>query len=454
MGAGSIQIQALGPQDFHLTANPQITFFKSVYKRHTNFSKEIKRIYFSGGKSPDFGNKDVIAEVQNEGDLLGNVFLEVTIVGTSANSIKRSVAHFSHSLIDKIECKIGGYTIDTHYGRFYQILDEIEGNVNEDNQQHTDDKGGKHVSILRTSDEHQTREHINAYSKLIGNHTLCFGGNQASIDNIGVGTYTKKFYYPLRFWFNKNPGQYLPLVALYKHKLELSFNFAEKNAVIGDINSISMSTKIYGEFYTLDSEEKTRFAQSNHEYIIEQLQLNNNFKSTTTTTTEQDGTYGTYETVQVDYDLNFSHPVKYMTWIVVNEGTQTSNPGEGPCYFISLTNSSLYGSDGNAGSVELLLEGVVREIELPMIYYTRAIPGKLLKAVPILDRIGFYSFALNPLDAEPSGTCNFSKLYNKNIKLKFGNRVQSVLQGKDLYIYAVNYNVLTITSGMAAIRYS
>ena len=454
MGAGTIQIQALGPQDFHLTANPQITFFKSVYKRHTNFSKEIKRIYFSGGKSPDFGSKDVIAEVQNEGDLLGNVFLEVTIVGTSASSIKRSVANFSHSLIDKIECKIGGYTIDTHYGRFYQILDEIEGKINEDNQQHTDDKGGKHVSISRTSDENQSREQVNAYSKLIGNHTLCFGGNQASIDNIDVGTYTKKFYYPLRFWFNKNPGHYLPLVALYKHKLELFFNFAEKNAVIGDINSISMSTKIYGEFYNLDSDEKTRFAQSNHEYIIEQLQLNNNFKSITTTSTEQDGTYGTYETAQVDYDLNFSHPIKYMTWVIVNEGTQTSNPGEGPCYFISLTNSSLYGSDGNGGSVELFLEGVVREIELPMIYYTRAIPGKLLKAVPILDRIGFYSFALNPLEAEPSGTCNFSKLYNKNIKFKFGNRVQSVLQGKDLYIYAVNYNVLTITGGMAAIRYS
>ena len=77
MGAGSIQLAAIGPQDFHLTANPQITFFKSVYKRHTNFSKEVKRIFFNGDQTPNFGLKDVKAEIQKEGDLLGNVFLEI-----------------------------------------------------------------------------------------------------------------------------------------------------------------------------------------------------------------------------------------------------------------------------------------------------------------------------------------------------------------------------------------
>ena len=119
----------------------------------------------------------------------------------------------------------------------------------------------------------------------------------------------------------------------------------------------------------------------------------------------------------MNIDLNFSHPVKYIAWVIVNEGTQGSNKGVGPCYFTSLTESSLYGNDGKSGKVELFIEGVTREIEMPMTYYTRVIPYNTFKSVPLLDRIGVYSFALNPLDGEPSGTCNFSKLYDKNLTI-------------------------------------
>ena len=457
MGAGSIQLAAIGPQDFHLTANPQITFFKSVYKRHTQFSKEVKRIFFNGDKTPNFGLKDVRADIPKEGDLLGNVFLEINITGLGNNSnaeLIRTVANFSNSLVDKIRCEIGGYTIDTHYGRFYQILDEIEGNSQEDNQLQSDaTNGGKYVTIDRGDDTAQNIEVINSYNRLKGNYTLCFNGGQHSNTTTHGSEYTKRFYYPLKFWFNKNPGQYLPMVSLFKHKVSLLFDFAEKNKVIGNADNIttfSMSAKLFGEFYFLDKSEKTRFAQSNHEYIIEQVQLNSNSHITTPIVTSPET-----ETALCDYELYFNHPVKYIAWVVVNEGLAGSNRGQGPCYFVSLTNSSVYGNDGNNGTIELFLEGVTREIEMPMIYYTRYLPSKLLKAVPILDRIGFYSFALNPLDPEPSGTCNFSKLYNKNMKIVFGNmHASTALSGKELYIYAVNYNVLTITNGMAAIRYA
>tara|TARA_B110001469_G_scaffold127611_1_gene149258 strand:+ start:3022 stop:4395 length:1374 start_codon:yes stop_codon:yes gene_type:complete len=457
MGAGSIQLAAIGPQDFHLTANPQITFFKSVYKRHTNFSKEVKRIFFNGAQVPNFGLKDVRANIQKEGDLLGNVFLELNVKGTGVNTdalLTRTVANFSNSLVDKIRCEIGGYTIDTHYGRFYQILDEIEGNANEDNQlQSNSNTGGKYISIDRTDDTSQNIEVINSYNRLKGNYTLCYKGSQNS-NSTGHNTeYIKRFYYPLKFWFNKNPGQYLPIVSLFKHKVSLLFDFAEKNKVIGNstnISNFSMAVKLFGEFYFLDKSEKTRFAQSNHEYIIEQVQLNAKDRIITPIVSGADTV-----TSLTDYELYFNHPVKYITWVIVNEGTAGSNQGQGPCYFVSLTNSSAYGDDGNNGTVELFLEGVTREIEMPMIYYTRYLPSKLLKAVPVLDRIGFYSFALNPLDPEPSGTCNFSKLYNKNMKMVFGNmHGSSALSQKDLYIYAVNYNVLTITNGMAAVRYA
>ena len=147
MGAGLIQLSAIGPQDFHLTANPQITFFKTVYKRHTNFSKEVKRIFFMGESSPGFGSKDLRAIVRNEGDLLGKVFLEIQVTAT-CSSETYTVSNFSNSLLEKVVCKIGSDTIDTQYGRFYQILDELEGNCHPNTQNISDSTAEDYIQIL------------------------------------------------------------------------------------------------------------------------------------------------------------------------------------------------------------------------------------------------------------------------------------------------------------------
>ena len=452
MGAGLIQIAAIGPQDFHLTANPQITFFKSVYKRHTNFAKELKRIFFNGEETPNFGSKDLKAIVRKEGDLLGKLFLEITVTVTcSSNSY--TVAHFGHSLLDKVICQIGGFTIDTQYGRFYQVLDELQGIDDYPNQHVSDDTyGGLYTNINRSNDTSQLIESITNVKKTLGNAPLIVGGSHNSQTAVNPGTFTKRFYIPLKFWFNNNEGQYLPLVSLYRHQVEFFFDFATSNKVIGDstnITSLSMQPKLYGEFYYLDQNEKTRFAQTNHEYIIEQHQLNNQSRAVVTSSFES-----TTLLSSMDIELNFFHPVKYIAWVIVNEGTAGSNKGAGPCYFTSLTESSLYGNDGKSGTVELFLEGVEREILQPMTYYTRIHPYNKLKHIPALDRIGFYSFALNPFDGEPSGTCNFSKLYDKNLRISFGHTNKNMIAGKDLYIYAVNYNILTITNGMAQVRYT
>lgn len=452
MGAGRIQLSAIGPQDLHLTANPQITFFKTVFKRHTNFSKEIRRLYFRGEETPDFGSEDVRLDVRNEGDLLGNIFLELKISGSST-SIARTVANFTNSLIDKVECLIGGYKIDTHYGRFYQILDELEGRVPSDSQNASDSsKGGKYVTIDRTNDASQTLEVLSNYQRQTGNYALSFMGNQTGATNITAGTYTKKFYYPLKFWFNKDPGMFIPMISLFRHTMELLFTFTTESKLLGNSATsgldLSMEVKAYGEFYYLDNAEKTRFAKSNHEYIIEQLQLNQNLYQIPTTTESS------FETTKLTIPLNFSHPVKYITWVVVNEGTAGANPGQGPCYFVSMTRNSLYGNDGDKGTVEFTLEGVDREIEMPTIYYTRVNPSNYCNSTPDLDRVGLYSFANNPMSNEPSGSCNFSKISNKEIKLVLANNAVSNITGKYLYIYAVNYNVLTFTNGMAAVRYA
>jgi len=454
MGGSSIQLFALGPQDYHLTANPQITFFKTVFKRHTNYTKDIRRIFFSG-ETPTFGSTEAIAKIERDGDLLSNIYLEASVTATTDSAGSYTVNHFGNSLIKKVELDIGGYVIDTHYSQWLQIYDELTDNICENRETNSNSNGGLDNTLNLTSAAHDSYD-INIHNRINGDCPLIFGGTGKN-GTVNAGTYTKKFIVPLKFWFTKNPGLYLPLAALYNHEVKLKFDFEEKHKLIGNstnITNMSITFKIYGEFIHLEDEEKRRFSQSNHEYIIEQVQLNNNGPNTTSSTVGDLST----QLVKVDYELNFIHPIKYFVWAIVNEGTATisasSNPGQGPCYFVSMCSNSIYGNDGNDGTVEILLDGIEREPELPLMYYTRLYPKKYCKNVPDLDRIGMYSFALNPFNIEPSGTCNFSKINDKNIKIAFANNVIANISDKELYFFGVNYNVLVITDGMAVTRYT
>ena len=454
MVGSNIQLFAIGPQDFHLTGNPQITFFKSVFRRHTNFMKDIRKIIFSGD-SPTFGSTDKIAKIKRDGDLLSNVYVEATITGTTDKIGAYTVNHFGNSLIKKVEIEIGGYIIDTHYSQWLQIYDELTQDIYNNKQTASGLKGGVYSDLNFTSDLDPTE--FNANNRINADNPLVFGGSRKN-ENIssGTGTYTKKFIVPLSFWFTKDPGLYLPLCALYNHDINLKFTIEDKHKLIGDSTHITDLTgifKVYGEFFHLEDEEKRRFSQSNHEYIIEQVQLNNNGPNKTSSVINNNN-----QLVKMDYELNFKHPIKYFVWVIVNEGSVTTslsnNSGQGPCYFVSQCSNSIYGNDANDGTVELLLDGVEREMELPLFYYTRLYPQKYCKSVPELDRIGLYSFALNPFKIEPSGTCNFSKINDKNIKIAFANNNTSNITDKNLYFFGVNYNVLVITDGMAAIRYT
>ena len=453
MVVGSIQIYSIGPQDFYLSGNPQITFFKSVFKRHTRFASKTERLFFDGG-DPTFGSKNFNLKVKNNGDLLGDVFIRADITATCDETGVYSVNHFGNSLIKKVEILIGKNVIDTHRSPWFQIHDEIyTTNYQNKSENITSLKGGKNTSLNFLADVNQNN--YTSKQRFNGDMPLVFGGGtRNNAITSGVGTYTKRIYIPLKFWFNKNPGMYLPLVSLYKHSVDLNFDIETLDNLIGNntnITSVSLDFQVYGNYITLDEDEKRRFAQSNHEYIIEQLQMNDGEEGiTTTSNTEINGK----ELAETTFDLNFHHPIKYITWVIVNKGTSGQNSGQGPCYFTSLTNNSVYGDDANYGSGELYIGGLEREIKLQMSYFTRYQHYKYCNNMPELDRIGFYSFSVNPLSFEPSGSCNFSRIKDNFIRLKFANNDLNTIKGKTLYFFGVNYNILLITDGMGMLRYS
>ena len=127
MVVGSIQVFSIGPQDFYLTGNPQITFFKSVFRRHTRFSSKTERIFFDS-QDPILGSTNASASIKNEGDLLGEIFVRADITATCSGSNRFTINHFGNSLIKKVDFLIGKNVIDSHKSPWFQVYDELNTN--------------------------------------------------------------------------------------------------------------------------------------------------------------------------------------------------------------------------------------------------------------------------------------------------------------------------------------
>ena len=263
MGGGLMQLVAYGAQDVYLTGNPQITFFKIVYRRHTNFSMESIQQTFDG--TAEFGQR-VSCTVARNGDLCGRMYLEVTL--PSLSNIVGEFTSWSesvgHALVKSVEVEIGGQRIDKQYGHYMEIQDELTCDKNKD--------------LFR--------------SKMIGKQ-FDESDKGKNDENALVGSLLAtdldyRLYVPLQFWFCRNPGLALPLIALQYHEVKVIVEFEQlKNLVrtgngtdvTAAVNSSAftadkkMSAKLWCDYVYLDTDERRRFAQVSHEYLIEQVQF-------------------------------------------------------------------------------------------------------------------------------------------------------------------------------------
>jgi hypothetical protein len=366
MGGGLMQLVAYGAQDVYLTGNPQITFFKVVYRRHTNFACEAIEQTFNG--TPAVGGKATVPITRN-GDLVTKMWLHTTVTGSTADTAAGS--NIGYQLIDSVELQIGGTKIDKHYGRWMQIWSDLSRPVDQDTN----------------------------HNELVGNNLL----------DISVQA-TSELFVPLQFFCCRNDGLALPLIALQYHDVRLEFQF-------GSPTNIAMSnTTLLVNYVYLDSEERKRFAQASHEYLIEQLQ----FTGVETASAAAGAN---------KFRLNFNHPVKELVW------AQAATTGTALGTTLPITDALLQLNGHDRFSKQ---NGRFFQNVQPNIHHTRGgIAG-----------VNVYSFALNPEDHQPSGTCNFSRIDNATLS------VTTATAGGVVYIYGVNYNVLRVMSGMGGVAYS
>jgi len=385
MGGGLMQLVAYGAQDIYLTGNPQITFFKVVYRRHTNFSMEAIEQTWNG--TVGAGGR-VTATISRNGDLVHKCYLESTLNATN-------VVNGPALDISTIALEIGGQQIDKHYGEWLEIWSQLS----------EPNPGGQGAGTL-----YQNMSGIG--SAIATNTGMAFtdgvagtGSAFAVADKLNDVVDT-----PLMFWFCRNPGLALPLIALQYHEVKVIVEFAAALSGSGYV--------LWCDYIYLDTDERRRFAQVSHEYLIEQLQR------------QSEGT-------DTKFILNFNHPVKELIW--------TGGWGSG---LLTPFNSWATGD-----TWQLKLNGHDRFAARDTRYFTRTqvwqhhtgYGGFQAVAQAAGHNLAVYSFALKPEEHQPSGTCNFSRIDNAEL---------SSSRTTPANIYAVNYNVLRIMSGMGGLAYS
>ena len=418
MSGGLMQLVAYGSQDVYLTGDPEITFWKGVYRRHTHFAIESIENTFHG--NANFGEIASVI-VDRNADLLSSMHLQIELPKShTAPAIDGTatldeytwlwVKNIGNRLIKSTTVQIGGQTIDKQYGIWMDIWDELT----------------------------TPTEKSSGYNAMVGKETP--DKTQSSV--------SRMLYIPLQFWFCRHEGSAIPLVALQFHEVKLIVEFESldncqilvKTAESGnsqntsilmgtentnsnayDKEDISISARLFCDYVYLDEIERQRFSQSSQQYMIEQLQHTKITSLSTGINT---------------HSLYFNHPVKELIWVIRD---------------MTVTDSFAYANvlSESGSRTRLMFNGHDRISARPGSYYRHVQPYQHHTRIPSSE-IYVYSFAVSPEEHQPSGTANFSRLDNAEIILD----VTSAGNGFQADIFAVNYNVLRIQSGIAGLAYS
>ena len=532
-----MQLVAYGAQDVYLTGNPQITFWKVTYRRYTNFAMESIEQTFNG--QADFGRR-VTCTISRNGDLAYRTYLQVTLPeinqamknSNSAGVYARWLDFPGEQLVSQVEVEVGGQRIDRQYGDWMHIWNQL------------------------TLSADQER----GYYKMVGNTTQLTYITDPSFNDVDGPCDSSAprqvcaprnalpettLYVPFQFWFCRNPGLALPLIALQYHEVKINLDLRPIDECLWAVSSLNCSSgsakvtaaynqslvaaSLYVDYVFLDTDERRRMAQNPHEYLIEQLQFTG------------DESVGSSSN---KIKLNFNHPCKELVWVVQPDqnvdycsslecnsllyrtlgaqpfnytdaidalpnaihafggpdsvaadatafvdasglfqdagavdvsATNWWNQGSGQLYtapnlgFAGIQNSGVSDAgtfvlaesaldmhcwgENPVVTAKLQLNGQDRFSEREGTYFDLVQPYQHHTRNPDTG-INVYSFALRPEEHQPSGSCNFSRIDNATLQLVLSNATVEGTKTAKVRVYATNYNVFRVMSGMGGLAYS
>lgn len=454
-GGALIQIVAVGEQDRYLTGNPEITFFKTVYRRHTNFAIEtIEEVFYNGA---DFG-KQCRAFLPRRGDLISNISLFVKLgslnpefynkieknrlvphnnqtrekIGKDGKMVKSKCAcsacleeqykhtltygwvnSLGHALAKSSWIEIGGQRIDKQYGEWMEIWSELT----------------------------LTEEKREGYNKMIGKvdpasfRATTFSGGMT-------------MYIPLQFWFCRHLGLSLPIMSLYYHLVEIVVDIRKFNELwVSNQEGATPPTEppieacLLIDYIYLDIEERRQFYQESQIYLIEQLQFTGDCPAPGT---------------QVPVNFYFNHPIKELIWILqrndvigppsgVFPGT-TYPKGNDWFNFSTFPSRTTTVEEDSFETAIIQFNGVDRFKEREASFFRLYQPYMYHTRVPSKNYIYLYSFGLRPEEMSPTGQMNFSRVDNARLLLTM--RQRRSYTDYTVRAYGLNYNILILSAGL------
>ena len=459
MGGGLLQLVAYGAQDAYLSGNPQITFWKGLFKRHTNFAMEPFRVNLTGQAA--WGAKHS-AIIGRHADLLYSTYLEVVMpVGTFNNDQGR----LGYNLLKYVELDIGGQLIDRLYGEWLYLWDALSSDLTTSKKLWNMVGAGPSTSsitqtysdnvfVAATSGGAVTTAAFGSKAT-----TVAFADTSACISgsgNSGHPALPNVLYIPLNFFYTRNPGAALPLIALQYHEVKINIEWNDAQSIAGNFVTGTKTLKqpvqaaVYIDYIYLDTEERRRMAQNSHEYLIEQTQFN------------EDKGISSYNN---RIDLTFNHPVKELIWIV--QPTSYTNCSISKGFGNTRLQPFTYDQDA-VYEQHLQINGQDRMDKRYGDYFNSVqtfqhhtgfgATVQTATSLPVHQPgVYCYSFALRPEEHQPSGTCNFSRIDTATIVMNMSGNITinpDLDATWDVRVYAVNYNILRIMSGMGGLAYS
>ena len=517
MTGGLIQLASYGGADIYITGNPEITYFKTVYRRHTNFAKESIIQHINGKVGH---GRTVNIDITRAGDLLGAIWLQLRPPFFTNADTWYYTQGLGNALIKRVDLVIGGQLIDRQYGEWMSIWEELSVS--------TGRRPGLDAMTLTN----------------VPMTSLATITDEADAPYLNV---------PLQFWFCRNPALALPIVAMSLHEIRLQIEFGSLEDITSsyipsdtsspeyeliipdDKNSYpdsnpdsdvkvyasgqNMECEVWATYYHLDSDERRQLVQNPLEYLIEQVQHKGAYRPVggtikkynpepiTDTDTSSDPTPAyqkqTFDIKNIRYDLGFANPVKELIWgirpildvpvdddivTLTNKRTRTKI---GFGQFWGEFDSGVIRFNGQDRMKDrpddhfLLTQNYQRHTRVPR--YNKLTGSEQITVAsadeefgPVYSaRIYTYSFGLNPEQHQPSGTANFTKLDDAFLDLRGititdpilidnpnpptppapnppiprPDGISNYFNGLELVVYATSYNVLRIKDGMAGLAY-
>lgn len=493
MGGGVMQLIAIGAQDVFITGSPELSYFKMVYKRHTNFSMESVRQTFATKPTLDTRGNTFSCRITRVADLLQDVFISVVLPNIYSDSRLRFkwIENISNYMIYSYTLKIDTQTIDIVWGEWMDIWNELT--LTADKKEGYNRMTGNVEEFMRPKSSDPT---VNYNNNVITYFSYPAG---TSADKPSIAS--RRLYIPIPFWFTKNPGLALPLIALQYQNIDLVIEvrniedlyhvydsrtalyyspngyrqlIASRTNIPSTLNTPSVgsaqlingsevlsNTTVYNDdvsiqrflvpigksyanisssididayiecnYIFLDEAERKSVASQSHDFLVERVYR-----------IDKEGI-----TTQGMIDLVIQNPIKEIIWVARRSDAKIHN------YWNNFTNSLRNEPNTNIlNTAKMLWNGMERFEEKPYVFFNMIQPYKHHTRCP-RDGIYVYSFALYPEKTQPSGSFNAS-IINKIQMYVTTNPPTEPSYSYDFIFYVPYYNIFRVMSGSGGMVY-